>query len=323
MAETVSLARADTLDAFVAACDAIVRDSPHVRLSEAPLAALVPAVLSCDPPSWEAEAGRGGSVPARWRNVAFAAANLGGFWHEGNDGRAVQWETGGSGSRAALAWIRGLREGCLYPGVDWVSGDPSAAGAREAIDLTLEGVPYAEERRAICEEFASPLSEARLGLLTARLARGAGGTLSGTLGVADAAMLATMFPASFGDDPFRKKAFLAILGLVSNLRAHGHGVGAEIPVPADYQLPRLLHRAGALAVSAGLGAELRSGKLMRRDAGGVTHLRAATVLACHELGRLAGRPDWIVDAALFGMVRGDRRFGAEAIPGMRIDGAWF
>ena len=322
MTDTDALARADTLEGFVDACGGIVRHSPHVRLLAAPLARFVPAVSACSPPPWDVEAGRG-TDGSRWRSMAFAAANLGGFWETGPDGSVRQWEKDGSGSSAAMAWIRGMADHGLVPGVDWSSADPLAAAAREDIDLTLSGVPYAETRRAICEEFASPTSGARLDMALAPFVRGEDGMLSGELGVADAAMLATMFPASFGGDPFRKKAFLAILGLVSNLRSRGHDVGASIPVPADYQLPRLLHSAGAVGVSGEFEAELRAGGLMAAGSDRVTHLRAATVLACHELGRIAGRPDWVVDAALFGIIRGDPRLRAAAIPGMRIVGTWF
>ncbi len=185
-------------------------------------------------------------------------------------------------------------------------------------------MPYAPERRAILEEFAAPCAAAKADLVLAALERQDGGGYRGTLGLRDARILARLFPAAFGGDPFAKKACLAILFIAGHLAAQGHGgVTADIPIPADCQLPRMFHWAGAIGVSGGFAAALRAGGLLDPASPEVTAFRAAAVVAAHDLGRMAGQPDWMVDGALFGAVRKDPAFQAESLPPMRTRGMWF
>jgi hypothetical protein len=338
------LASANDLGRFVAACRDAVAASRWLTYDPSRLAALEGVVRAARPCGWDWYLREpGGPLESRWYDIVFTSAMNGGYFERGADGRVRQWERRGSGSVAMLDWVGALRERRLLPGVDFASlpggglvrldggAWPGVALAddgsdpRAAIDATMEeaGASYRPWRRAVVEEFAGHLARPASEVVRAFLRRGGDGRWAGTLDVGHARVLAALLPVSFGGDPFLKKALLALLILVGHLRAHGHPVEARIPIPSDYQMPRILSWAGAIRPGADLEALLRSGFLVDPASEAVAHYRAAAVVAAHDLGAATGAPDWLVDGALFGVVRNDEAFKSGSLPPMRIDGTWF
>lgn len=316
------VAEACDLSLMVGACRRLITDSPHVVIDPTHLSELVTVVLSANPVSWDWKTrSPHGPVDDRLLDLVFSSALSGGFFHlDPLRGEIVQWQLDGSGSDALAAWIAVIRQHGLLPWADWKA--PADPRLLSCVRDSLDGIPYADERMLVLQEFASHWGE-----VAARLARvlpaGSGGILHGRLGLKDARALATSMPISFGSDPFAKKACLAMMLVASHLTAHGHDVDCNVPAPADYQLPRILHWSGVLRLSPEFENTLLAGSLINPCLEEVHHIRAATVVACHDLGLLAGRPDWMVDVALFGVVRLNPRFRAESLPPMRIDGTWF
>lgn len=322
---TEALAAARDLDGFVEACREVLRrgGNEHVTYLRGPLRHLLPLVERARPLSWDWELrDPEGPLPGRWHDIAFSSALNGGYFHRPGGGPVTQWEVGGSGSQALMQWLAGIRRDGLLPGVDHFGIPFEGARYLDLVLRALAGVPYAAERFQVFREFAAKWPWAGEGVLDA-LSEAPDGKLEGKLELRHVDMLAHAFPEGFGADPFRKKACLAIMLLASHLAARGHRVEARIPVPSDYQVPRIMAWAGAIVVSPGLRAALLKGDLLEQGCPEVTQFRAAAVVACHDLGQMAGAPDWMVDCALFGPVRANQDFRANSLPPMRIRGMWF
>lgn len=338
----VSLREAQSLTAFVAACRAIVADSPHISLDLAApcFGEVVSLAQRYRPVSWDwFLRAPDGPLEARWYDIVFSSAMNGGYFEkDAATGQVRQWASNGSGSQAMLEWVRDLRERGLLPGWDvvrvgdrlasvqeHVSGEFRGPDPRAEIDaiMAVHGAAYAAERRAIVEEFSASGAVAAATMPLFALRKGADGLYAGALGMREVDMLAHLLPRSFGGDPFRKKACLAVLLLTSHLAAHGHGVTADIPIPSDYQIPRILAWKGLIRVGDRLAGAMRAGRMLDARSEPVEHFRAAAVVAAHEIAAAAGVPDWAVDGALFNGFRRDQRFQEESLPPMRIHGMWF
>lgn len=328
-ARTGALVGARDLAGFVSACRDIVRDSPHVHYAPIKLRNLVPLVEAARPSSWDWYLRNpSGPLPARWYDIAFSSSLNGGyFFPDPVTGETRQWQVNGSGSEALLGWISSLRVLDLLPGIDYAGhlhADIRAGGSQHlaAVEERLRDIPYAAERMAVFREFALVWMKC-VAILNGAVATGLDGRVTARLDLGTVDLLVRIMPNSFGGDPFRKKANLAVLLLASHLAAHGHDVACDIPIPADYQIPRILSWSGAIAVSTEFRSLLLNGRLLDQHSPEVTDFRAAAVVAAHDLGKLTGVPDWMVDCALFNAVRKDQAFKADSLPPMKIRGMWF
>jgi hypothetical protein len=90
----------------------------------------------------------------------------------------------------------------------------------------------------------------------------------------------------FGDDPFLKRAFLfflqlnRILGIYKEVK--------EFPIPADYQVPKMLHHYNILKYSPELEKKIISGVHLQENSPEEMAIRAAAILACQQLGEETG-----------------------------------
>jgi hypothetical protein len=307
---------ATDLASFLDACGRAASRAAEPVLGGPEAVGLAALAASASPIPWNRFLCTDGLDPRSPRaafELAFNAALNGGYFEE-KGGSVVQWESGGSGSQALAEWIAKLgRLGCL-PGID--IGE-EAASARLA--PLVEGQPHAAHRLRICLEFADPARRSAHEALLEGCRSGAAWRFD----LAAVDQLVGLYPSGFGSDPFRKKACLAFLMLSTSLRAAGAEVSYELPIPSDYQIPRILAWKGLIRVSDGLKAMLTSGKLIDVQSEEVTAFRAAAVVVAHEIGRIARRDDDIVDGALFGTFRKDPAFVAGALPPMRCASLWF
>jgi hypothetical protein len=252
-------------------------------------------------------------------DIVLSSALNGGYFHRSPDsGEVVQWQEDGSGSQALVSWLQDLRAERLLPWENWRCGQ---LDAMVHVDQRLKGLPYPALRMAVLQELAHDLGPVLewASVLDAALSSGR----AVPFGLAEADMLVAWLPKSFGEDPFRKKACLAVLMIAGHLQGLGHRVTCSVPVPADYQLPRILHWGGALELSCSLQERLRSGAMIDAMDQDIVELRAATIVGCHRIGHMTDLPDWVVDGALFGSVRGQADFRSQSLPPMHINGIWF
>lgn len=102
----------------------------------------------------------------------------------------------------------------------------------------------------------------------------------------------------FGDDPFLKRAFLFFLQLNRILGIYEDEV-KHLPVPADYQVPKMLRFYGVLDYSSELKQKIYDGVHLPENGPEEMAIRAATILACRALGDVTGWPASDVDGWFF------------------------
>lgn len=99
-----------------------------------------------------------------------------------------------------------------------------------------------------------------------------------TLGWQDAAWIANLLPVSF-QDPYLKKAQLALMLIGGQFRQLGLTVRLDVSAAADYQLPRVLRRMGVLEYCEPLARMVDDGILLVEGERYERALRAATIYA--------------------------------------------
>jgi len=102
----------------------------------------------------------------------------------------------------------------------------------------------------------------------------------------------------YGDDPFLKRAFLFFLQLNRIFGLYEEGI-KMLPVPADYQVPKMLHYYGILKYSKPLEWKVRKGTHFMENGPEEMSIRAATILACEMLCEETGWSPSEVDGWFF------------------------
>lgn len=297
------LSKARTTKGFVAAMKRLIKNSPWVTIDHAKLSS-VAASLTDSPRllDWKGYISDAAfdASPANLNRAMFELAlniaNQSGFITQGADGKAQKWEIGGSGAAAMVQLIAKIREEKLLPGIDLT--DPARIPA--AIGPLLDGVPFKAERLAIFEEFAKPGAYQAIGRI---LDDAKTGENCYRFGLNSVKALAKVFPKSFGDDPFYKKAALVLIAMAGFSRPRGIEVELDVPVPADYRLPQTLEAFGVFRFPAALNEALNQGKAFHEDHPAVQHLRAASVVASAELSQKTGYDAAAIDALLWSAAR--------------------
>ena len=317
-AGALRLAHARTTGQFVGCARDILDRANHVALDTDRLTALEERIQTAEPVSWDwLLSDPDGDIQETALDFALFAAPNGGYFHADAAGEVVQWAEDGSGARALESWFKTLRATSKLPGRDIT--DPNHA--RDALASDVAGLPYAEARLEIAAEFADPGRRAALEALI-------DGTRSHTgqhvFRLDHADRLARIFPTGFGDDPFRKKAALFFLFLHGHLHHRGHPAVFDLPVPSDYQLPRILEYLGAIRISDAFRRELRHGtRLLDVTSAPVVEYRAAAIVCADLLRQATGQPTSVIDSALFIPFRKDPDFLKNSLPPMRCDTLWF
>lgn len=300
---------------LVEAARIIVDETDFVTIDDDRLAALLPEVADAQPISWawSLPSPDIGAEEAAF-HFAFNAGLNGGYFAMGPDYSIHQWAIDGSGSRALEAWIAALRRDEMLPLIHL-----DTIEVLRRLPARLNEIPHAQARLDICADFAGTVRQHHLSALVSSCRTADGYAFS--LKTVD--QLARIYPAAFGADPFRKKACLAIIMLAGYLHSRGHVVACDVPIPSDYQIPRILLYVGALKPSVRLIELLTSDRLLSVTSWPVVSLRAAALVAAHDLAAMAGKPDGVIDGALFTTYRKDPDFKAKALPPMRCDSLWF
>jgi hypothetical protein len=193
--------------------------------------------------------------------------------------------------------------------------------ARAELKPELADLPYPDARLAIAMQFAE---RARLDALTDLVQGTRSHTGQHVFRLDHADRLARIFPAAFAGDPFRKKAILFFLFLHGHLHHKGHPAVFDLPIPSDYQMPRILHYLGAIRISDRLQTLLTaSNRLLDVESAPVVEYRAAAIVCADLLRAATGQPTSVIDSALFIPLRKDPAFQANSLPAMRCDTMWF
>ncbi len=102
----------------------------------------------------------------------------------------------------------------------------------------------------------------------------------------------------FASDMFLKRAFLFVMQLNRKLNFFNDTIN-KIPVPSDYQVPKMLEHFECLVYSPELINKIKSHRMIPRYSIDEISIRAATVLACDRLSELTGWTKSEIDAWLW------------------------
>jgi hypothetical protein len=91
----------------------------------------------------------------------------------------------------------------------------------------------------------------------------------------------------FADDLFLKRAFLLPIMLYRRLQWFKDDIHT-VPVPADYQIPKVLEDLGCISYSYLLSEKIQAGELLPAGSLEECELRAATVITCAKLAEFSG-----------------------------------
>jgi hypothetical protein len=91
----------------------------------------------------------------------------------------------------------------------------------------------------------------------------------------------------FASDMFLKRAFLFIMQLNRKLNFFS-GSLERIPVPADYQVPKMLEHFGCLKYKPALKEKIESHSIITRYSIEEISIRSATIVACDMLAQMTG-----------------------------------
>jgi hypothetical protein len=110
----------------------------------------------------------------------------------------------------------------------------------------------------------------------------------------------------FGDDPFLKRAILFFLEINRLLGWYEDDLEG-FPVPADYQVPKMLRHHRILEYGKWIDSIVNSGGLIQENGPIELSIRAATILAAEELSNILGWSTAEVDSWFFSQRKETKR----------------
>lgn len=109
--------------------------------------------------------------------------------------------------------------------------------------------------------------------------------------------LVKSFPG-FAADMFLKRASLFFIQLNRKFGWYKDTIN-ELPVPADYQVPKMLEFYGALVYKPDLTARIQDGRLIPKGSLMECEIRAATIIACRLISKTIGWTSQQIDSWLW------------------------
>jgi len=313
----MKLENATNYDEFISSCREMIINSPHVDLSfsEDKLKNIAHYFENAQAVDW-LWVTRGGNEIDTFYDFMFSSALNGGYFHSVNN-EIKQWEKNGSGSVALFDWIKDeLWSKDMLPSI----GENYSKGMISK-SISEDRASYPQWRIDVCEEFSNPGKNIQnLNILFE--AQNADWTYTFDLELVD--KLVEAYPISFGGDPFRKKAISVMLMMTGWLLNRGKIVYFMLPLPTDYQMPRIFNYLGLITISEQFTNTLQNQTvLLEEDSPEVMHVRAAAIVAANQIGEHFQVSDNIVDNILFSALRKDEEFKKNSLPPMKCNTTWF
>ena len=281
---------------FMHHCRKIASPSSHVWIDKAALKRFAQHLKQFDfqSPDWNeclSKAALSTSPPDFLRicqEFAIFAAQNGGYIEEDAQGKSKKWHLDGSGDKALVTMFESMRS--QHP---MIFKDRYAIKDRKALFAqSLSGAPYPQKRVEIFEEHINRDVDKKLQQLLAEMQKSDNRF---QIDMHIICRLAEIFPKSFGEDPYLKKANLWGLMVAGHLRNRGVHVDLDIIPPADYRLPETLHAAGVLKFSDMFADVINANRVFEQENKIISQLRAATIVAvdmiCHEADMTVDRVD--------------------------------
>jgi hypothetical protein len=111
--------------------------------------------------------------------------------------------------------------------------------------------------------------------------------------------LLSLFPASFTGDFFLKRALLFFMQLHRQFGLYSRKEIGKLPLPTDYQVPKMLQAYGAISYADGLLKLILAGEILPSGSQEEIEIRAASLLATDRLAEMTGLTTSDIDWALW------------------------
>jgi hypothetical protein len=325
--------RTHSVSAYVDLCERFVRETPPRNAVVIDQTALSTFAISITAPTGPAfgwndyissDANAAPLYLAKvFHEMAAITGQLGGYFERSREG-VRKWEVDGSGAKATVLKMAEIRDEIGVPGE---MQNAFRGITMHKLGRAFAGVPYKTWRVEALEEMMGygALRETGKLLRDYTQPRTTGQQPTVTLDFTMAQQLADMFPYSFGNDPFFKKASLTLLLVDAHVAARRQA-GEAVPdikvesiAAADYRLPQALSAEGVgiLKLSPRLRAKLEEKRLLAEQDEDVFKLRAASIVAAHKLCLQSQQPMSVVDAALWRAGRNLEKQG-KTLPPMQV-----
>jgi hypothetical protein len=168
---------------------------------------------------------------------------------------------------------------------DSYSSDWARTCDRFSRAMIKQGYPFADRRAAHLAELAPLLQDLA-------------DQVHGCQSASDAIEVIVENVPGFAGDVFRKRAFLCVMQLHRQDGRWADSIGA-VPIPADYQVPKMLRYLQAFHYSPDLARLVDTYKLIASGSLEECAIRAASIVACDRIGQLSGRTTSDVDYFLW------------------------
>jgi hypothetical protein len=252
-----------------------------------------------------------------WFEFLLNAALSGGFYQPINN-KIYKWCVADSGSTAIKSWLDMLYIKNLTPMIH--QSYNSIEDIEQKFTHISDGLAFKNERYAIflelsCRKKWKKFKELMLSALSFN---------GWDFCWEHANNLAKIYPLSFGDDPYRKKACLFFLYL-SDWYCHTSGktILNRLPIPCENQIPRLLTHLDLIHINGELADILINKKICNADYKPFNDYRAAAILVCQWLSNELKIMNYQVCNILFSYIKTNEDFKVNALPPMMIDNLWF
>jgi len=290
----------NTKEEFIAHHQAVVDSSANIEIDDKALRIFAEHLkknMSDKPVRWEKYISEvANQEPLDINRVVFEfiliSAQNGGYLYSDETGATRKWELGGSGADALVAKMKEIRDAKALP---WFDIPPEEVESH--IRPLLQGGPYIEERLAIFKELAEPQVQEKIARILGQSRQSDG---SYHFSCDTMLALADLSPQGLGEDPFLKKAALAVLLLANHLEARGVTVTTDVPAAAEYRLLQTLEAAGVIVIkNKALIDEINQEKLFDENDPLVQEMRSAVVAAVKKISDLTELPDRALDSTLW------------------------
>jgi hypothetical protein len=260
-------------------------------------------------PSWNNVISTDNEESVWWEFLFFAGLN--GGYYEIKNNILSKWQENGSGSVALLNWIK------RYQGSNLFKEYENYSDMETALLPIIHEQPYYQTRLQLCFELLNnraALSKLVSSCITENSVKFDYKTLL---------KLGKLYPMTFGEDPFFKKASLFFLFLSGWYEGKGYAVTNKLLIPADYQIPRALTYLGFISPMSKLHNNLVNRVMMDVNSQEVVDYRSAAIVICEQLAKENDIPAYKIDNYLFTVVKNDPQFRINALPEMVTNSLWF
>lgn len=296
---------------FISYCQDILKQTEFVSFNAENLKKFHSDFTDINVPNWSwFLSSENLSTEEAFIELVFNASLNGGYFQKNHKNEIHQWQKNGSGSHALQCWIQNLHAKNIVP-------FKTQENIKSELLNLLKNKPFPNQRLKIClkfqkENFIQKTKEIYLQILNDK-----------NINFETLNKLVNILPEGFGKDPFKKKALLALHMFTGYMYSKNVFIKNNLPLPADYQIPRILSYHNVIKINTQTQNILKEEKLLSGTDKIVMELRAAAVIGGYMLSQELNIPEYIIDAQLFINYRKKSDFNEKTIQKIKCNEMWF